>query len=81
VARPRNELHPQNISRKFVLRVSVQASDSSNFGHAMACCAILPDAMTEDKLIDNRPKSSGNYHVVAKELNEWAKARAEKAKK
>lgn len=49
-----------------------------HLGHAMACCAILLDAMAENKLIDNRPLSSGGYHDIARRANAWAKSRSDK---
>lgn len=49
------------------------ASDSSvpHLGHAMACIAILIDALETDNLIDNRPKAGS----ASKLIERWTKTR------
>ena len=56
-----------------------ETADDSNvhhLGHAMACLAILLDALEHDCLIDDRPKG-GIFSKRLKELNEQTKRKAE----
>lgn len=56
------------------------ASDSKahHLGHAMACCAIILDAMETGNLIDDRPKKGSAAKLLAKlEVELQAQARAE----
>lgn len=39
-------------------------SEVHHLGHALACLAIILDAWTNDKLIDNRPKSCLHYATI-----------------
>jgi hypothetical protein len=53
------------------------ASDSKahHLGHAMACCAILLDALETGNLVDDRPKSGKGAEVLAR-LNDLVKSKS-----
>jgi len=47
-----------------------QATDSKvhHLGHAIACCAILLDAQSKNKLVDDRPKDEADLDFMEKQL-------------
>ena len=47
------------------------ASDSKvhHLGHAIACCAILLDAQSKNKLVDDRPKDEADLDFMEKQLD------------
>ena len=57
-----------------------QAADSGvlHLGHAIACCAILIDAMETGTLIDDRPEKKGNASAVLDRLQKQIATRRAK---